>query len=166
MNTLTKGLSLLTLLVVLSVVASCSRRSAPSAPGVSMEIVPETGVGPIKFGMTMDEVKKALGQPDPAPGKPLQYSSLGLAVIPRTKDGKVGAIMMGDSGGGQLVERFKGVTTKGIGMKSTRQEIVAAYGPPESAKVPAGGLEELAYDSGRTQFVLLDGRVVHITLRR
>ena len=130
MNILPKNLYLLILLlVVLSTVASCSRRSTPSAPTASMEIVPETGVGPIKFGMTMDEVKSALGQPDPAPGKPLQYSSLGLAVIPRTRDGKVGAIMMGDSGGGQLVERFKGVTTKGIGMKSTRQEIVAAYGP-------------------------------------
>jgi hypothetical protein len=131
-----------------------------------MEVVPETGVGPIKFGMTMDEVKSALGQPDPTPGKAFQYSSLGLAVIPRTRDGKVGAIMMGDSGGGQLVERFKGVTTKGIGMNSTRQEIVAAYGQPESATVPADGLEVLAYDSGRTQFVLRDGRVVHITLRR
>jgi hypothetical protein len=63
-----------------------------------MEIVPGTGVGPIKFGMAMEEVKKTLGQPDPAPGKPLQYSSLGLAVIPSSQDGTVGAIMMGDTG--------------------------------------------------------------------
>ena len=131
-----------------------------------MKIVPETGVGPIKFGMTMDEVKKALGQPDPTPGKPLQYFSLGLAVLPKSTDGTVGEIMLGDTGGGQLVERFKGVTPKGIGMKSTRAEVVAAYGQPEGAKSPAAGVEELRYDSGRMQFVLLAGRVVHITLRR
>jgi len=156
--------SVLTLFVVLSLVTSCSRTSTP-AP-VSLEIVPGTGVGPIKFGMTMDEVKKALGQPDRTPGKPLQYSSLGLAVLPSSKDGTVGAIMLGDTGGGQLVDRFTGATAKGIGMKSKRQQIVAAYGPPESATPTAAALEELRYDSGRTQFTLRDGCVVHILLRR
>ena len=131
-----------------------------------MTIVPEVGVGPIKFGMTMDDVKNALGVPDPAPGKPLQYSSQGLAVLPNNADGTVGAIMMGDTGGGQLVEKFKGATKEGIKMKSTRQEIVTAYGQPESAKDTADGLEELRYDSGRTQYKLKAGRVVHITLRR
>ncbi len=130
-----------------------------------MKIDPEIGVGPIKFGMTMDEVKKALGQPDPAPGKPLQYLSLGLAVIPSSKDGTVGAIAIGDPLG-QLAERFKGVTTKGIGMKSMRQEVVAAYGQPESPTPSEKGFETLRYDSGRMEFVLRDGRVVHIRLRR
>jgi hypothetical protein len=51
-------------------------------------------------------------------------------------------------------------------MKSTRQEIVAAYGQPESAKSTEDGLEDLGYDSGRTRFALRGGRVVHITLRR
>ncbi len=162
MNTVKKSLSLLALLGALSLVASCSR----SAPSVSMKIIPGIGVGPIKFGMTMDEVKKTLGQPDPVAGKPLQYLSLGLSVIPSSKDGTVGAIMMGDTGGGQLVERFKGVTTNGIGMKSTRQEIVAAFGQPESAKSTEDGLEDLGYDLGRTRFVLRGGRVVHITLRQ
>ena len=119
MNTPLEHSFLLSLLAALSLVASCSRSSTPATPHANMEIVPGTGVGRIKFGMAMDDVKKALGQPDPAPGKPLQYTSLGLAVIPGHNDGTVAAIMMGDTGGGQLVERFKGVTTKGIGMKST-----------------------------------------------
>ena len=89
-----------------------------------------------------------------------------MAVLPSSKDGTVGAIMMGDTGGGQLVDRFTGVTAKGIGMKSKREQIIAAYGPPESATPTAGALEELRYDSGRTQFTLRDGSIVHITLRR
>jgi hypothetical protein len=166
MNTPPKSLLLLTLFGLLSILGSCSRSSTPTAPEVNLEIIPGTGVGPIKLGMTMDEVKKALGQPDARPGRPLQYLSLGLAVLPTSKDETVGAIMMGDPEGGVLVERFKGVTPKGIGMKSTRQEIIAAYGQPENTKSSTGGLEELQYDSGGTQYALRGGRVVHITLRR
>ncbi|MBI4661533.1 MAG: hypothetical protein HY735_22145 [Verrucomicrobia bacterium] len=113
--------------------------------------------------------------------------------------------MMGDTGGGKLVEAFKGSTKEGIRMKSSRQQLVSAYrgdrgmdytrkvcspafrrpepakagttnadlsfiqrsrqyGPPESSR-ELGGLEELRYDSGRTQYTFKDGRVVHITER-
>ena len=129
-----------------------------------MDVVPGVGVGPIKFGMTMDEVKQALGEPDRASGKALEYLSLGLAVTPSKRDGTVGAIMMGDGNGSYLVDRFKGATKEGIRMKSTRQEIVAAYGEPESAENEPGGQEVLHYDSGRTQYTLKDGRLVHIIL--
>ncbi|MEO8427631.1 MAG: hypothetical protein ABI651_11025 [Verrucomicrobiota bacterium] len=128
MNTPFKHLTLVCSIVTAPLLVSCSHGGAPVLTVTSMEIAPGVGVGPIKFGMTLDEVKRALGEPDRTPGKPLQYLSLDLAVIPNHSDGKVGAIMMGDTGGGQLVERFKGATKEGIKMKSTRQEIVAAYG--------------------------------------
>jgi hypothetical protein len=146
--------------------ASCSRSSSPTTTGTAMIVIPGVGVGPIKFGMTMDEVKKALGEPDRTPGKALQYLSLGLAVLGTSGSASVGAIMMGDTGGGQLVDAFKGATKAGIRMKSTRQEVVAAYGQPETARDVGGGLEELSYDSGRTKYSLKEGRLVHIALRR
>jgi hypothetical protein len=85
---------------------SCSRSGGPTAAGAAMDIVPGVGVGPIKFGMAMDEVKQALGPPDRTTGKVLEYLSLGLAVIPSKRDGTVGAIMMGDGGGSYLVHRL------------------------------------------------------------
>ncbi len=129
-----------------------------------MDIVPGVGVGPIKFGMTMDAVKQALGEPDRTTGKVLEYLSLGLAVIPSKQDVTVGAIMMGDGSGSYLMDRFKGVTKEGIRMKSTRQEITVAYGEPESAETEDTGVEVLQYDSGRTRYTLKDGQLVHIAL--
>ena len=130
-----------------------------------MDIVPGVGVGPIKFGMTMDEVKQALGEPDRMHGKALEYLSLGLAVVVSKQDGTVGAIMIGDGNGSYLVDRFKGATKEGICMKSTRQEIIAAYGAPEDTASEVPGFETLNYDSGRTEYSLKDGRLVHIALR-
>jgi hypothetical protein len=129
-----------------------------------MDIVPGVGVGPVNFGMTMDEVKQALGEPDRTTGKALEYLSLGMAVIPSKRDGTVGVIMIGDGSGSYLVDRFRGATKEGIRMKSTRQEIVAAYGEPERAETEASGVEVLQYDSGRTRYTLKDGYLAHIAL--
>jgi hypothetical protein len=145
--------------------ASCSRSPGPATAAGAMDVVPGIGVGPIKFGMTMDEVQQALGKPDRTHGKALEYLSLGLAVIPSKRDGTVGAIMIGDGNGSYLVDRFKGATKEGIRMRSTRQEIIAAYGEPENAESEAPGLEVLYYDSGRTEYSLKDGRLVHIAMR-
>jgi hypothetical protein len=160
MNTLGKFIALAFSVTLVA----CSRSPAPASPVVSMEIVPGTGVGPVQLGMTMDEVKKSLGNPDSTPGKALQYSARGLAILPSSADGTVGAIMIGDTSGGPLVDKFTGATKEGIKMRSTRDEIVAAYGQPESAKTTPDGLEELRY--GKTQYQLREGRLVHITVRR
>jgi hypothetical protein len=153
-----------TFLVLAASACSKNNRTA-SSTGAAMQIEPGAGVGPIKFGMSMDDLKKTLGEPSRMTGHAQEYLSLGIAVLPG-RDGSVGAVMMGDPGGGQLVEAFKGATKEGIRMKSTRQEVVAAYGQPETARDVGGGLEELRYDSGRTQYTLKDGRLVHIALRR
>lgn len=166
MNTSLKCVCLISVTAAAFLMASCARSSSPTSTGTDMTVVPGVGVGPIKFGMTMDEVKNVVGEPDRTPGKPLQYLSLGLAVLGTSGSSSVGAIMMGDTAGGQLVEAFKGATKEGIRMKSTRQEMLAAYGQPESARDVGGGLEELSYDAGRTKYTLKNGRLVHITLRR
>jgi len=160
-----RTLFLASVCVALTCATSCSRSSESVTPAVPMDIAPGVGVGPVRFGMTVDEVKQALGEPDRTRGKALEYLSLGLAVILSKQDGSVGAIMMGDGNGSYLVDRFKGVTKEGIRMKSARQEIIAAYGEPENATSEAPGLETLSYDSGRTEYSLKDGRLVHIAMR-
>ncbi len=151
--------------VVAILVTSCSQSPGSASKNVAMDIVPGVGVGPIKFGMTMDEVKQVLGKPDRTTGKALEYLSLGLAVGPSKQDGTVAVILMGDGNGSYLVDRFKGATKEGVRMRSTRQEIVAAYGEPEKTASEAPSLETLYYDSGRTEYSLKDGRLVHIALR-
>ena len=129
-----------------------------------MDIVPENGVGPIKFGMAVDDVKRILGEPDHLPGRSLSYSRLGLAVVPSGPDGTVVAVFMGGSGG--LADRFTGRTKEGVKLKSTRQEVVTGYGPPEYAVTDADGTEHLKYDSRKLEFTLRDGKVFWMAAKR
>lgn len=130
-----------------------------------MNVEPGVGVGPIKFGMSMEDVKKALGEPGRMTGRAQEYLALGLAVLPG-RDGTVGAVMMGDTGGGTLSEAFKGSTKDGIGMGVNRDKIVAVLGQPERSETAASDTERLHYDSGRTTYTLKSGMLVHIVLKR
>ena len=93
-------------------------------------IDPDRGLGPIAFGMPMEDVKAQLGDPDIITGSVLHYQSRGFAILPNGKDNTVGAIMMGDTEGGILTQLFKGQTQKGIIMGASREEVIDAYGPP------------------------------------
>lgn len=137
-----------------------------------MLIEPGVGVGPVKLGMKMEEVRKLFGEPDVRIANTMQYNKLGFAILPK-KPTEVGAIMMGDSGGSFLVDAFKGETQDGIRMGSSRQAIVDVYGEPVRSPVDKftvaeeakQGVESLHYRDLGLRFVLKDGRLVHITLR-
>ena len=163
------GLSLLTLTLF-----GCSKSGVIGIESRDLHIEPGVGLGPIKFGMPMDEVPALLGDPDPGAGKVLHYQRLGIAIIP-SNGSHVGAIMMGDSAGSFLVDRFQGETKEGIGMRATREMIVKVFGEPQEANTPPAkmlrreearqGLESISYDSDNLKFVLKDGELVHITLQ-
>ena len=156
------------------VLSGCGPSNEIKIVSSDLTIEPGIGLGPIKFGMPMDDVIPLLGEPDQMTGKVLHYQDLGIAVIP-SRGTHVGALMMGDSSGGFLVDRFKGKTKNGIGMKATKEAIVSAFGSPEKDLSPAAkmlqreeakqGYESLSYDSGSLKFVLKDKQLVHITIR-
>jgi len=174
--------------------ASTDARNAPQVDTSTMMIEPGVGLGPIQLGMAAEEVKQILGEPDVQIGTALQYMQLGMAILPRRKDGKVGAIMIGDSEGGSLAEAFKGSTREGIAMGAERDAIVGAFGEPTPRQRPdaqmdprmleaflgdsglrpedldlkkleaRSGIERLEYPDTGMTFLLRDGKLVHITM--
>ncbi|HEY3857863.1 MAG TPA: hypothetical protein VGO67_26050 [Verrucomicrobiae bacterium] len=128
-------------------------------------IVPGESVGPLRRGMTSNEVVAILGQPERMQGKIMVYGkTFGLAIACKTPVG-VAAVFCGDSSGDDPgVKAFKCRTKEGIGMESTRAEIIKAFGQPTSAKSGDAGLhqEELVYQSLGLTLWLENGKVYNI----
>ena len=129
-------------------------------------IEPRVSVGKVRAGMTSQQVLNELGQPDRKTGAALEYSSLGFAVIPGS-NGIVAAVMCGDVTGlsGPFVSAFKGHTKQGIGMRSSREEVLQAYGEPALSEKFPRALESLQYPALGLTFTLEAGRVHHIIVR-
>ena len=139
-----------------------------------MTIEPRLGVGPIKLGMPMDEVTAVLGDPEKRMGSSLLYLGLGFAIVPG-RNNSVASIMVGDLDGGQPVEAFKGKTKGGLGLGASYQEIIEAYGEPESRDGPVAeltkreesrhGIKTLNYQSVNLTFTFREERLVSIWLQ-
>ncbi len=131
-----------------------------------MLIEPGKSVGKIHAGMTLDQVRAELGEPQRTTPNALEYTKLGFAVMPGP-DGLVQVIMCGDVIGanGPLVKRFTGRTKEGIGLGSSRADLVKAYGEPSKDEKFAGARESMKYDSLGITFSLENGTVHHMIVR-
>ena len=98
-------------------------------------IRPGIGVGKIKFGMTVQQMKDILGKPDvAATGISYMHTSLGIEVVAR--DEVVSHIYCGNPSGNTLpivkametTCKFK--TVEGIGIGSTEDQVLKAFGQP------------------------------------
>lgn len=116
--------------------------------------------------MTTSEVVSVLGEPQRKTASALEYTRLGFAVVPG-HDGHIAVVMCGDVTGvnGPLVKAFNGRTPEGVGMTTTRDELVKAYGPPDDSQRFTGGTESLHYISRGLTFTLEGGKVHHIIVR-
>ena len=158
--------------VVVLFVAGCSNDS-PTPPVVSantnrapMLIVPHTSVGEVRAGMKVAEVVGLLGEPQNRTANALEYTRLGFAVMPNTQ-GVVQVVMCGDVMGVNrpLARAFNGRTKEDIGMNSTRDDVVKAYGEPSQSKNFPGQIERLAYENLGMTFTLERGKVYHLVVR-
>jgi len=159
------------LAVILAVGPGCSQNPSELANGTSgtnatLLIEPNIAVGPVHAGMTVAQVIAELGEPQRKPSNSLEYTRLGFAVMPG-RDGKVQVVMCGDVTGinGPFAKAFTGRTKEGIGMFSTRDEIIRAYGHPTASEKMRGGLESLQYEPLGITFTLEAGKVHHIIVR-
>jgi hypothetical protein len=138
-RTLTKFLVIATVLV-----GACSVRSQ------SVAIEPGIAVGSVHSGMTMRQVIAKLGQPDQTNDSALVYSHLGIQVAPDK---------------GEIVHRvtvehpFTGRTKEGVGIGSSRADVIQAYGAPTVAKPGTADYEFLRYTKLGLVFQLHDGKV-------
>jgi len=148
---------------------SCSEESAgPASANANPPILIEPGVavGKVRAGMRSEAVIAQLGEPQRRTANALEYTSLGFAVMPGP-DGIIQVVMCGDVTGlnGPLVKAFNGRTKEGIGLNSTREDLVKAYGQPSSGEKLRGGMESLRYDSLGITFTLEGGKVFHMIVR-
>jgi hypothetical protein len=158
-------------LAALLAAAGCSQSpeqtvSASADTNSTMLIEPNVGVGKVHAGMTAQQVALALGEPARRTANALEYPALGLAVMPGP-DGLVKVVMCGDVTGlnGPFVATFTGRTREGIGMKSTRADVVKAYGEPEKSEKFRLGLESLTYPALGMTFTLENDKVHHMIVR-
>jgi RNA polymerase sigma factor (sigma-70 family) len=133
------------------------------APGLGDDlIVPLQRVGNLQPGMSAARVRVLLGAPDRDAGTLLEYRRFGLAVFLSSKG--VAEIWGGNSAGygGPLVAAFKARTKEGIGMGSSRSEVVLAFGQPTSTERLPLNEERLVYKPIGLSFALQNGTVHHI----
>ena len=154
---------------IVIVTTSCSDRAKPGSSGqvnsnTPISIEPGVGVGKVRAGMSMDEVIAQLGKPDGKPGdRHLEYRRLGFAVG-FGRDGGANLVMCGNSSGvnDSLAKAFTGRTKEGVGLGSSRAEVVKAFDEPSGVEKGPDGRESLKYRPLGLTFSLLEGRVYHI----
>lgn len=124
-------------------------------------VEPGVGMGTVRFGMSLDEVKSILGRPDSAIGENiLQYA--GFAVTAR--DDKLISIVCGDANrtDSQFVKNCLCQTLKGIGMGTSEKEIIEAYGQPTRRRESRSASGDISLDyPGRGMRLILNNDKVH-----
>ena len=148
-------------------VAGCSKRPAHGAVTSSASMVIEPGVciGPVRSGMTIQQAKAELGEPDQREkdsSSILEYHSLGIKILRGNKAGLVGTVLCLDAGrAGTSIKSFAGHTKEGIGIGSSRAEVISAYGEPTVIEHGRGNSESetLTYKPLGLDFRIGDGKV-------
>ena len=152
--------------LVLSSCGDDKDESAASGNTAAELIEPGVSVGKIHAGMTVDQVRAELGPPQLTTANALEYSKRGFAVMPGP-DGLVRVVMCGDVTGtrGPLVQRFHAKTKEGIGLGSTRADLIKTYGEPSADEKFPGNRESMKYDPLGITFSLEEGKVHHMIVR-
>ena len=143
---------------------SGSSGQVSSNPPIAIE--PGVGVGKVRAGMSMDEVIAQLGKPDGESGsRHLEYRRLGFAVGFGT-DRAVKVVMCGNSSGvnDSLAKAFTGRTKEDLGLGSSRADVLKAYGEPSGVEKGPAARETLKYRPLGLTFLLLEGKVYHMTV--
>ena len=119
-----------------------------------MLIIPGQSVGKVRKGMTAEQVEAVLGKPDRLQGPVMNYSKkFGFTVF-----------IAGPNGVAEVSCRsafsnlFKGHTKEGIGMESSRDDLIKAYGMPTS-DTTENGVEILDYEPLQLTFFVQKGKV-------
>jgi hypothetical protein len=115
-------------------VTGCSKQEAPAeskptVPEVKVKppvlIEPNAGVANVQKGMTKEQVEAAIGKPEKINSKWWFYLNRGM-VVAFSDNGVLFNI--------KCFGPFAGVTKEGIGIGSTRADLLAVYGKPSQEK--------------------------------
>lgn len=138
------GIAVAALVAGTAVVVVASKSGAQEQAQKGMVIVPRQSVGPVVNGMTTNEVEAILGKPDKWRGTTMVYESrYGISVT--QSSGGAMAVLCGDQKFGYGltklndqnlgfpgVTKFNGHTKEGIGIGSSKDDLLRALGPASS----------------------------------
>ncbi|MBX3438975.1 MAG: hypothetical protein KF861_15900 [Planctomycetaceae bacterium] len=147
-------------------------KSGSSEEEVSkLTIVPGDGIGPVKFGMSREQIVALLGDPEFTLHESyLCYPSKGLQLVLAGREpDMLGMIIVNPSDAASLTRNdFHGRTDKGIRMGSSKQEVRDAYGEPDAPLPSDRGsrADVFRYEKLGVMFVFLDSKVQQIILNR
>jgi hypothetical protein len=141
-------------------IGGCSKKPHLSS-SASIVIQPGVSFGSVRNNATMQDVINALGEPDERNERQLKYFNLGLLID--IKSNVVHIIScVGVDAKDSPFKTFAGHTPDGIGIGSSKEDIVRAYGEPTAVesdpKTP--DIEVLRYKSLGLFFMLRDGKVL------
>lgn len=165
----TKRDILLLSLLTLSLAAwmGCGKKAGEEEPREELIIEPLVGIGPVRFGMTNDQIIDHFGQPDRTfEGKVTKLNYVPSRGLNFAVDGELGLQEIGCWSVGMLPSRittFTGQTKEGIGIGASEEEIIATYGQPDSTSTvssPIGIIQNLHYDKLRARFSLKEGKLM------
>jgi hypothetical protein len=162
-------LLLSSLALCLAVMAGCGKKAGEDEPPDKLIIEPLVGIGPVRFGMSKDEVIEHFGQPDRIfEGQLTKLSYIPSQGLNFAVDAELGLQEIGCWSEGMLPSRvttFAGSTKEGIGIGASQEEIVAAYGQPDRTSADTRGvIQNLHYDRLSTKFSLKEGKIMSIVL--
>ena len=107
------------------ILAGCSKKK-----NEPLVIEPGMGIGKVIFGMPAKDVQRVLGKPDYTDENSVSYDGLGLSIY--IFRGFVKGITCIGVSGDPDVKPCTARTSKGIGIGSTRKQIIETYGEPTS----------------------------------
>jgi len=153
---------LISLLFSVTAVVGCSDNRSRE-PDSEMVVVPLLAIGKVRFGMSEEEVLKILGEPDKKKSRSLMYLSRGVSIGVHPKLGVLSfgcftrkVIPWWDR---FFAKDFQGATKEGIGMGSSEQQIIEAFGKPDERE-DRGRQVNLTYSELGLYFILLSDKVV------
>lgn len=165
-----KRILLISLLTLgLATLVGCGKKAGEKEPPEELIIEPLVGIGPVRFGMTNDQIIEHFGQPDRTfEGKVIKLNYVPSRGLSFVIDSELGLQEIGCWSEGMLPSRittFAGKTKEGIGIGATQEEIVAAYGQPDKTSTDSRGIiQNLHYDKLRAKFSLKEGKLMSMTL--
>ena len=141
-------------LILFGILVSCRKKSEEP-----MIIEPTVGIGRATFGMTSKEVREIFGEPDLEMRDSLTYDGFGLSIY--IFRGFVKGITCIGVSGDPDVKPCTARTSKGIGIGSTREQIIEAYGEPTSderniLKYESIGATFMVSEDGMTETMLFN----------
>ncbi len=141
----------------------------PDARTASWVIKPGEGVGPIRLGMSREEVKAAVGEPKttelawdyPSDAFSVAFSSDGTVI---SVFAGIGSPSPDSDSVPEYAFRFKARTPEGVGIGSTLEEVLAGLGTPSTDRKDGSGAEYLWYREAHLNVSLWHGHVYNIAI--